>query len=85
MFDTDLVQVYRIEMLFLDPDTNHGVFEILQTLNHQPCICKWDILWDTFFSHIIRLTIFNRVRNLKFATCGNTNKINELRWDLLNV
>ena len=32
-----------------------------------------------------------RVRNLKFATylkfatCGNTNKINELRCDLLNV
>ena len=32
-----------------------------------------------------------RVRNLKFATylkfvtCGNTNKINECRWDLMNV
>ena len=47
-----------------------------------------NLKWAVSLQHILKLI---RVRNLKFATylkfatCENTDKINELWWDLLNV
>ena len=38
-----------------------------------------------FVSSRIRVRNLKFATYLKFATCANTNKINELRWDLLNV